>query len=728
VRVEEAEAAVVRELFAQYLEPGGSLAGLAKHLYALGVYALGVPTPTGKRCWRPNTIRLILTNPAYTGQVYAGRRRVRRAQLRWSALRPVGHHGESATPSPPETWLAVAPIPALVRQDQFDQAQAKLAQNHQFARRHNTAHSYLLRALVSCGVCQLGCVGRWSHPGYTSYCCRGKTHPIQSGRQQRCRARFIPAAQLDELVWGDLCDLLTHPQSLHHALERAHGGHWLPQELQELQELQARREQLRRGRQQLEAQLDRLSEAYLQGVMPLAEYRRRRQTLEQRQNALARQIEQLETQARDHQALVGVVASVDALCQRVQAGLAQATFEQKRHLVELLIDRVIVTNGDVEIRYVIPTTPASEHVRFCYLRTDYFQVEAPHVGAPGAIQIGDGPQILGRVPPEPERLRLAGVLGQATDLNEQERSWDKGSATARIALGVLPLGLGMQPGPRTHAHRAILLILDSKVIGRDGPSLGRITDKLVTMAAWSSGVRLGGGLRVETAPGAKAHQNSGAGVTQRLSELNGIVASIEEEPGQRIFPRQVRDKGGDLLGSHRIDILLGTQALHAHRRRPTLASEADLGDPGIGPTCDDGLPCGVARGVIVERTPRTRFGVAARPDAGIDRIERLTSRQGMLGKQGLQAWHADPPSAQRVIETAPATSMLRLDAEQWERGDGAGREQGVTQLKQSVSSTPKGRIGGGTNGDQRGKMSGVHASQSVTLRHSPEAPHSPLRG
>src|SRR5262245_51037041 len=361
VRVEEAEAAVVRELFAQYLEPGGSLAGLAKNLYRLGV-----PTPTGKRCWHPNTIRLLLTNPSYTGQVYAGRHRVRRAQLRWSALRPVGHHGESAIPAPPELWLPVAHIPAVVSQDQFDQAQAKLAQNQQFARRHNTAHRYLLRALVSCGVCQLGCTGRCSHPGYAYYCCRGKTHPIQSGRQQRCQARFIPAQRLDDLVWGDLCDLLTHPQSLQHALERAHGGHWLPQELQ------ARREQMRRGRQQLEAQLERLSEAYLQGVIPLAEYRRRRQTLEQRQNALAHQTQRLETQAHDHQALAGMVASVDALCQRVQAGLTQATFEQKRHLVELLIDRVIVTNGEVEIRYVIPTTPASEHVRFCHLRTDYF--------------------------------------------------------------------------------------------------------------------------------------------------------------------------------------------------------------------------------------------------------------------------------------------------------------------------------------------------------------------
>jgi hypothetical protein len=40
-------------------------------------------------------------------------------------------------------------------------------------------------------------------------------------------------------------------------------------------------------------------------------------------------------------------------------------------LVELLIDRVIVTDGEVEIRYVIPTSPSSEHVRFCHLRSDY---------------------------------------------------------------------------------------------------------------------------------------------------------------------------------------------------------------------------------------------------------------------------------------------------------------------------------------------------------------------
>jgi len=64
------------------------------------------------------------------------------------------------------------------------------------------------------------------------------------------------------------------------------------------------------------------------------------------------------------------VTSVEGFCQRVQAGLANTPLEQKRELVELLIDRVIVTGEEVEIRYVIPTSSASEHVRSCHLRSD----------------------------------------------------------------------------------------------------------------------------------------------------------------------------------------------------------------------------------------------------------------------------------------------------------------------------------------------------------------------
>ena len=48
------------------------------------------------------------------------------------------------------------------------------------------------------------------------------------------------------------------------------------------------------------------------------------------------------------------MTSAAAFCRRVAAGLDAATFEQKRQLVELLIDRVVVTGDAVEIRYVMP--------------------------------------------------------------------------------------------------------------------------------------------------------------------------------------------------------------------------------------------------------------------------------------------------------------------------------------------------------------------------------------
>ena len=70
--------------------------------------------------------------------------------------------------------------------------------------------------------------------------------------------------------------------------------------------------------------------------------------------------------------MAGLATSAEEFCRRVAVGLATATFEQKRQLIELVIDRVVVTDDDVEIRYAIPTSPSSEHGRFMHLRTDYF--------------------------------------------------------------------------------------------------------------------------------------------------------------------------------------------------------------------------------------------------------------------------------------------------------------------------------------------------------------------
>ncbi len=378
VTIDEMEASVVREMFAFYLQEGTSLYGLVKHLYEMGI-----PAPQGGKYWNTATARGILTNPAYTGRVYVGRTRMVQPRLRRSATHPVGRPNGSHTPVPSEDWIPVANIPAIVELQQFEQVQAKLSHNQQIASRNNTAHTYLLRGLVSCGGCNLSCTARQLHPGYAYYVCRGKTDVVHTHLHQRCLARYIPAHQLDELVWNDLCHVLKHPEIITVALQRAQGGHWLPQELQ------ARRENLRRGQLAFQTQLDRLTEAYLNGVIPLPEYQRRRVDLDSKRQGMEDLEKQLIHQVDRQNELAGLAASIEDFCNRVQIGLENANFEQKRKLVELLIDRVVVKDEAVEIRYVIPTSSASEHTHFCHLRKDYFNPEPFFVPAHGLFGVGE---------------------------------------------------------------------------------------------------------------------------------------------------------------------------------------------------------------------------------------------------------------------------------------------------------------------------------------------------
>jgi site-specific DNA recombinase len=309
VQIEPTEGAVVQEVFRRYAQEQETLVGLSKFLLQLGI-----TSPSGKRCWSSATLRGLLSNPTYTGNVYVDRQRLRPARRRRSATHPIGKPASGRDPAPHEAWTFVTTIPALVSQADFDDVQAKLGLNQQRASRNNKAHAYLLRALVSCSRCQAACTALTSYSGHSYYRCWRAVQRLDVPSDTRCQARYSPADQLDALVWQDLCALLAHPEWIGYALERAHGGHWLPQALQ------ARKETLRQAQTALAHQLDRLTEAYLMEVIPLAEYQRRRQDLEQKQQALAAQEAQLEAQVDRQGKLAGMVTSIEAFCQRVQSG------------------------------------------------------------------------------------------------------------------------------------------------------------------------------------------------------------------------------------------------------------------------------------------------------------------------------------------------------------------------------------------------------------------------
>jgi hypothetical protein len=120
----------------------------------------------------------------------------------------------------------------------------------------------------------------------------------------------------------------------------------------------------------------RLLEAYLAGILDLATFELKRNELQRGEEEVLAREREVVAQGQHLVAVENIARSATEILDQLSRGLEQASFEQRRELVELLIDRVVVTDDAVEIRYVIPTTDASTHTRFCQLRTDYLHFHA----------------------------------------------------------------------------------------------------------------------------------------------------------------------------------------------------------------------------------------------------------------------------------------------------------------------------------------------------------------
>ena len=104
--------------------------------------------------------------------------------------------------------------------------------------------------------------------------------------------------------------------------------------------------------------------------------------MEERERALHRQAGQLEAQVDRRAEIARLAKGAEAFCARVRHGLAGATWERKRQLIEDLVARVVVRDAEVEIRYVVPTKPGPSGTRACHLHPDYRERLQPAQTAP----------------------------------------------------------------------------------------------------------------------------------------------------------------------------------------------------------------------------------------------------------------------------------------------------------------------------------------------------------
>lgn len=349
VRLDETAAALVRQIFRWYVDDGLTLYQIAQRLIQQEI-----PTPRGQKLWNASSIRKILTNASYAGTAYGNQKQMVPAKRRFPLIgrEPKGEGGESCRLRPEEDWIGVS-VPAIVAPELFQLAKERLARNQQWARRR-TEGEYLLRRLVSCRRC--GLAHRVCNKGrYVYYHCAGQDTLIGRGRLEACHTRCIPTARLDAVVWEDLCQLLTDPRVLDEALRRAQAG-WLSED-----ERTARAQDVRRRQAETSRQVQRVVDAYVVGALTLEELTSRRTRLEGRLADLQREEQQLVAATTQENHLREIAGHVEEFRTTIARGLANASFAQRRQLVELLIDRVVVDAPEVEIRYVIPLNGGARH-------------------------------------------------------------------------------------------------------------------------------------------------------------------------------------------------------------------------------------------------------------------------------------------------------------------------------------------------------------------------------
>jgi site-specific DNA recombinase len=184
-------AEVVRRMYRWLAIDGWSCQQVARELNELAIPThygrdgRGVRWQRTRGTWASGRVRNMIVAPLFRGELRYGQRSMK-----------------------PQRELIVASVEPLVSRELWLAAQATLAAHRLVPK--NTHRLYLLRGVVTCGMCGLTYIGSQGRADVSWYRCNGQLKergPIAG----RCPGRSFRADHLEPLVWADVERFLRHP-------------------------------------------------------------------------------------------------------------------------------------------------------------------------------------------------------------------------------------------------------------------------------------------------------------------------------------------------------------------------------------------------------------------------------------------------------------------------------------------------------------------------------------
>ena len=351
-QVMEAEAEVVRTVFAMYTQQQLSINAIARQLNQRQI-----PTRSGKVGWRRQTIWHMLRNPAYQGKACYGKTEVRPRQQITRPLRHRNHSPKRNSASqerPRREWIEMS-VPALVHESVFALAQEQLQKNKHFSPRRTKRPSLLQGLLVceQCGYAMSGASGGKPPHRLYYYRCQG-ADGYRRPEGTRCTNRPVRQDYLDQLIWTAVIALLENKKLIQSEIDRRREA------AHKANPCERRKEILRSEQVRLRNKMERLITAYQEGLLILEQLRERMPNLKQQLQAVNSELQSLEMAKLDDAKYLKLARSLSGFRQRLRVRAQTLDVKERQQILRWLVKEILVGSDTLTIRHSIPIAPRDE--------------------------------------------------------------------------------------------------------------------------------------------------------------------------------------------------------------------------------------------------------------------------------------------------------------------------------------------------------------------------------
>lgn len=327
------EARVVRKMFEWTAHEGYSTYALIQRLHDEGIS----PPKRRQEYWTRGPIARILSNETYFGKHYYNKteailpRYRLKDSTKYRKIQKTGRRIRSK-----DEWISFD-VPAIIGKNLFDAARKQLSRNTIFNSK-NRKHDYLLTSLVKCPC---GANRNGDGPaGKKYYRCVKRNRFLPE--EAHCKVGGINAQVLDALVWQKIAILLTDPKQIREQAER-----WL--RARETNKTSVDTQGLEKQLRELENEQKRYTEAYGKGILPKALFAEKmRETSKQKEHLEKELAEASKNRGRN------VNIDIEQLVQKATRKIGDLAFEQKKFIVERVIDKIVASPQEVTIWGHIP--------------------------------------------------------------------------------------------------------------------------------------------------------------------------------------------------------------------------------------------------------------------------------------------------------------------------------------------------------------------------------------